>query len=110
MLILIYYSILIINKHHGKYVISRNIQTSSSGKRPVSGAHRLDILRTFFHQSVDVTEKYINDENLQSSDTSLVKSSESYWCSEYHKCHSLEMDDNVLCILYTASVPTHTMR
>lgn len=102
------FRILIINKNHGKYVISRNIQTSSSGKRPVSGAHRLDILRTFFHQSVDVIDKLINDEKLP--DTQFLKSPESYWCSEYHKCHSLEMDDNILCVLYTASVPTHTMR
>lgn len=35
---------------------------------------------------------------------------ETYWCSEYHKCHAFKSNDNILCILYSSSVPTHAMR
>ncbi|XP_055705067.1 protein fuzzy homolog [Phlebotomus papatasi] len=93
--------ILLINRPMAKYVISRNIQQSSTGKRTVSGTHRLDILRTFFHQAVDMIEDYIGN---------LATHSESYWCSDYHKCHALIQDQNLICILYVAAIPTHTMR
>lgn len=35
---------------------------------------------------------------------------ESYWCSEYHKCHCLVERDNMMCIMYTANIPTCTAR
>lgn len=102
--------ILLINKVHKKYVISRNVHTSSSGKRTISGTHRLDILRAFFHQSSEVINEFMNGVVGKTQNSGLATSSESYWCSEYHKCHSLELDDNLICILYVASIPVHTMR
>ncbi|XP_059620046.1 protein fuzzy homolog isoform X2 [Phlebotomus argentipes] len=93
--------ILLINRAQAKYVISRNIQQSSTGKRSVSGAHRLDILRTFFHQAADMIDDYLGN---------LAVHAESYWCSDYHKCHALVQEDNLICVLYVAAIPTHTMR
>ncbi|GAB0090041.1 FUZZY [Sergentomyia squamirostris] len=93
--------ILLINRAMGKYVISRNIQQSSTGKRNISGTHRLDILRTFFHQAVDMIEEYLGN---------LATHTESYWCSDYHKCHALIQEENLICVLYVAAIPTHTMR
>jgi hypothetical protein len=35
---------------------------------------------------------------------------ETYWCSEYHKCHALRRGATLLCVLYASAVPIHTMR
>nr|CAD7585813.1 unnamed protein product [Timema genevievae] len=35
---------------------------------------------------------------------------ETYWCSEYHKCHALRSGGILLCMLYTSAVPIQTMR
>lgn len=129
------FSIILINKTHSKYIISRNIQQTNSGKRSMSsGGHRLDILRTFFHQAIDTVDDALNSDvsnsilvadkmtfdlvdgsglnpgpaNLVAKKT--IKSSEAYWCSDYHKCHSYTYGDNIICILYIAAIPTHTMR
>lgn len=107
--------ILLINKTHAKYIMSRNLQPAIGNKRVIntSGHHRLDILRTFFHQAVDVIDQFIALEpnaNLLLATSNGTKSVESYWCSEYHKCHAYSLDDNLICILYVAAIPTHTMR
>lgn len=34
---------------------------------------------------------------------------ETYWCSEFHKCHALKINDNILCVLYNSAVPTHAL-
>lgn len=39
-----------------------------------------------------------------------IRAKETYWCSEYYKCHALKEKDNILCILYTYSVPIYTIR
>lgn len=96
--------------------MSRNIQQTSSGKRATAGGHRLDILRMFFHQAVDVMEGVLGIEAIKTDDenndetSTRAKSSEMYWCSEYHKCHAYRLDGNLICVLYTAAIPTHTMR
>lgn len=45
--------VMVVNLEEQKYVISRSVQ-SSGGRRALSGAHRLDILRTFFLKAVQV--------------------------------------------------------
>ncbi|XP_050082425.1 protein fuzzy [Anopheles aquasalis] len=112
---------LLLNREQAKYVMSRGVlslnnSTTATADRkqhrtdrgPTSsvasgGNHRLDILRAFFHQSVDVME-----ETLREGDR--VINLEQYWCSDYHKCHALIEGSNVLCILYTSAIPTHIMR
>lgn len=121
--------ILLINRLHVKYVMSRNLQPAVGNKRVINtgGHQRLDILRMFFHQAVDVIDAFLaqtkdrNDDLLNRPGSSLAtsmavnpteptKSLESYWCSDYHKCHSLSANDNLICILYVAALPTHAMR
>ncbi|CAH0561149.1 unnamed protein product [Brassicogethes aeneus] len=110
---------LLLNTSQGKYVISKNPQQNST-KKPASSSHRLDILRTFFYQAVTcflVTEDF-KIENSNYKETSkdqldvddLNIGTETYWCSEYHKCHAMKINDNILCVLYGSSVPTHAMR
>lgn len=36
--------------------------------------------------------------------------SETYWCSEYHKCHAQRSGNYLCCALYAPTVPNHTMR
>lgn len=107
-----------INLPHSKYIMSRNIQQTSSGKRATAGGHRLDILRMFYHQAVDVMDgvlgieaiKTDDDNNEEATKDRMEKSSEMYWCSDYHKCHAYRLENNLICVLYTAAIPTHTMR
>uniref|UniRef100_A0A182NUV5 Fuzzy n=1 Tax=Anopheles dirus TaxID=7168 RepID=A0A182NUV5_9DIPT len=109
---------LLLNREQAKYVMSRsggptpNSATAGKGRHQgtlglssggTSSAHRLDILRSFFHQSVDVME-----DTLREGDR--VMNLEQYWCSDYHKCHALIEGSNVLCVLYTSAIPTHIMR
>lgn len=95
--------LLLLNRHSKKFLLSRNIhQTSSTVKRTLSGTHRLDILRTFFHQSVDIIDDIISNKQIENL--------EQYWCSDYHKCHALINENNILCVLFIAAIPTHTMR
>lgn len=98
----------------GKFVLSRNSQNS---KNRVSGAHRLDVLRTFYYQAVEtflLSDGTTDDEVSESSKPKLGHEfkgvRETYWCSEYHKCHAVKEGDHVFCVLYTSIVPTHTMR
>lgn len=93
---------LLINKNHKKFVISKNIQ-QVVGKK---SSHRMDILRGFFHQSVDCDD--FEQSSLYSADS--VKVTEQYYTSDYHKCHALINDANVLCVLYLSAIPTHTMK
>lgn len=116
--------ILLVNKTHSKYVISRNLQPAVGNKRVINtgGHHRLDILRTFFHQAVDDIDSFLARGNngaggqmpppavYEMNGNQTTKAVESYWCSEYHKCHSYLQEDNLICILYGATIPTHTMR
>ncbi|XP_015594332.1 protein fuzzy homolog isoform X2 [Cephus cinctus] len=104
----------------GKFVLSRNPQNT---KNRVTGTHRLDILRTFYHQAVETFLLSEDIEECQTDSTETPKrlnqqengqkfegAKETYWCSEYHKCHAVKEGDQVFCVLYSATVPTHTMR
>lgn len=106
--------ILLVNRTHSKYVMSRNLQPAVGNKRVINtgGHHRLDILRTFFHQAVDVIEPFLCDESnsILAPQTSPCKMLESYWTLEYHKCHSFISGENLICILYASTIPVHTMR
>ncbi|XP_043247914.1 protein fuzzy homolog [Colletes gigas] len=91
-----------------KFVLGRNIQYA---KNRVSGSHRLDILRTFYHQAVETFILSPESEGERKSDNwKFVGAKEIYLCSEYHKCHAVKYGDHILCILYASIVPTHTMR
>lgn len=48
------------------------------------------------------------DSSNNNSDSNIAN--ETYWCSEYHKCHAAKVNDNILCVLYASSIPTHAMR
>ncbi|XP_076672762.1 fuzzy planar cell polarity protein-like protein [Andrena cerasifolii] len=99
---------LLVNYKVQKFVLGRNTQYT---KNRISGSHRLDILRTFYHQAV---ETFIlssdSSDGIKSDGWKFVGAKETYLCSEYHKCHAVKYGDHVLCILYASIVPTHTMR
>lgn len=105
--------IMLLNQKIKKCVISRHLQQSSSGKRNISGSHRLSILKTFFDETVDSLDDFI-----ESCKASIPQESGSehscfsqYWSSEYHKCNSTKDEDgNLICVLYVASIPTYTMK
>lgn len=110
---------LLINDVIGKYLISRNLNKKESCL--LSGSHRLGVLRTFYYQSVSVflipkKESQVKgaqggeSESFRDKEKYNFPALETYWCSEYHKCHALRSGDNVMCVLYSASVPTPTMR
>jgi protein fuzzy len=93
---------LLINKLQKKFVISKNVQ-QVYGKK---SSHRMDILRSFYHQIVDVED--FSDSTLHSSDN--VQITEQYYTSDYHKCHAIISDECILCVLYLSSIPTYTMQ
>ncbi|XP_020286481.1 protein fuzzy homolog [Pseudomyrmex gracilis] len=103
---------LLANYKVDKFVLGRNPQCA---KNRVTVSHRLDILRTFYHQAVETFalsmdhNEEINDEK-NPSVWKFTGAKETYLCSEYHKCHAVKHGDNILCVLYTSVVPTHTMR
>lgn len=51
-----------------------------------------------------------SEKRTNKTDNYLKTATETYWSSEYHKCHALKEIDNILCVLYKSTVPTHTMR
>ncbi|CAH1174065.1 unnamed protein product [Phaedon cochleariae] len=104
---------LLVNTTTKKYMMSKCPQMAS--KKTTSSSHRLDILRTFFYRAV--INELIPSENAEANaaennheEKSEHVGIETYWCSEYHKCHALRVDDNVLCVLYNSSVPTHALK
>lgn len=91
-----------------KFVLGKNTQYT---KNRVSGSHRLDILRTFYHQAVETFILSPESKSETMSDSwKFIGAKEIYLCSEYHKCHAVKYGDHILCILYASIVPTHTMR
>ncbi|KAK0098236.1 hypothetical protein PV326_010135 [Microctonus aethiopoides] len=102
---------LLVNYQMGKYIISKNAKQLVSNS---IGNHRLDILRTFYYQAVetfltsDNNDRQDQEKNL--AEQKNIRAKETYWCSEYYKCHALKEKDNILCILYTYSVPIYTIR
>lgn len=93
---------LLINKSLKKYIISKNIQ-QVAGKK---SSHRMDILRHFFQQCVDIDEY----NNAPQDGPGSYQVTDHYSTSDYHKCHAWIRDNTILCVLYVAAVPTHTMR
>ncbi|XP_075237279.1 fuzzy planar cell polarity protein-like protein [Lycorma delicatula] len=84
--------LLLVNFLYGKYLLSRNL----FGNKKEAG----DVLRTFYYQTAPSILKK----------DGCIKGLEIYWCSEYHKLHALNVKDNLICVLYSSSIPTHTMR
>lgn len=103
-----FYRLILINTSTGKYMTSKNPHQQTS-KKLGGSSHRLDILRTFFYRSVMSTLIVKNSHKLECSEEQELETLETYWCSEYHKCHAMKVNDNVLCVLYNSSVPTHAM-
>lgn len=117
-------SLLIVNIKIGKYMISSN-SNSNLAQCGGNGNNRLDILKTFYYQAVlsllesenenNYNDSEINDKGRKSE--KYIKSNmqentsvkEIYWCSEYHKCHALLLKNNLICVLYTSSIPTYSM-
>lgn len=95
---------LLVNKSTKKYVISRNVQLIANKRN----SHRMDILRTFFHQAVDCDifkkSPFYDDTNEN------IAVNEHFYVSDYHKCHALIQNQNILCVLYLSVIPTYTMR
>lgn len=102
---------LLIDYQTGKYVAGRNPKPSSNHP---TGTHKLDILRSFYYQAVEVfltsepSDKQEHDKNTNKKP--VIRSKETYWCLEYYKCHALKEKDNIICILYTYTIPIHTIR
>ncbi|XP_030762109.1 protein fuzzy homolog [Sitophilus oryzae] len=112
--------LLLVNIKRKKYMMSKNPQ-QNSGRKMSSSSHRLDILRTFFYQAIMNTlipnsktwQENNVSEDLKTDKLALDESTEgmeSYWCSEYHKCHGIKVCDNILCVLYSSATPTYAMR
>lgn len=120
--------LLLVNYSAGKYVISKNPHQNAT-KKIASSSHRLDILRTFYYRMVlsflmnedDKKRVNVEKETTKKNDKKKVQKEqpdssnlnvgkETYWCSEYHKCHALISQENILCVLYNSSVPTFEMR
>lgn len=102
-------SLLLINYKIGKYVISQNPQ--QGGSKRSSSSHRLDILKSFYYHAVIkflIPHNETNNDKDSLGDDNIGK--ETFWCSEYHKCHAAKEKDNIICILYKSTIPTHTMR
>ncbi|CAG9119233.1 unnamed protein product [Plutella xylostella] len=104
--------VFVINISSHRCVFSRNLPQTNQKGRGMSGSHRLDILRTFYIKSVrDVApELRITDSDNNESNNDLEGMCETYWQSEYHKCHAQRSGNLLCCALYAPSVPTHTMR
>ncbi|KAL1122092.1 hypothetical protein AAG570_003498 [Ranatra chinensis] len=86
---------LLINIEVGKFVSSRCSVTNKKDCRSPS-----EVLRTFYYQTA-----YLLAKN-ESQNTPV----EAYWCSEFHKLHALCRGKNLLCVLYIAAIPVHTIR
>lgn len=98
---------LLINDKTRRYVISKNVQSNTTGKK---NSGRLNILRQFFQQAIQVVQQ-MNFSGIDEGDTSaVVKNKEQYWAAEYYKCHGLIDGDNTLCVLYASVVSTPVMR
>lgn len=100
--------LLLINVDEHKFMLSRNAQQVSK-TRSLTGMHRLDILRTFYYEAVATfLINLAEDESEELVNTSEAE--ETYWCSEYHKCHAIKVGSDILCVLYTSVVQQTTMR
>lgn len=99
--------ILVISIDKRRCVFSRHIHGTIQKNRGMSGVHKMDILRTFYVTTAKelITEFKINDDK-----ECFGEINETYWCSEYHKCHAQRSGNLLCCALYAPAVPNHTMR
>ncbi|XP_072939289.1 protein fuzzy homolog [Epargyreus clarus] len=105
--------ILVINISKRRCVFSRHLHISNQKSRGMSGAHRMDILRTFYVTTAkDLIPQAISKDEEKNNSTvdALPGMVETYWCSEYHKCHAQRSGNLFCCALYAPTVPTHTTR
>ncbi|XP_075974801.1 fuzzy planar cell polarity protein-like protein isoform X1 [Anticarsia gemmatalis] len=104
--------ILIVNINKRRGVFSRHLHASNTKGRGMSGAHRIDILRTFYVTSARdlAPELKHKDANNKDSNEHSLCMTETYWCSEYHKCHAQRSGNILCCALYSSSVQLHTIR
>nr|CAD7442720.1 unnamed protein product [Timema bartmani] len=104
--------LLLIDHECGKFMLSRNQHPDSAGHetRSLNSAHRLDVLRTFYHQVATPFFSHNDEGNFAEKSPVSSQALETYWCSEYHKCHALRSGGILLCMLYTSAVPIQTMR
>ncbi|XP_034941565.1 protein fuzzy homolog [Chelonus insularis] len=102
---------LLINYRVGKFVMSRNIKQTTNHQ---TNLYKLDILRTFYYQAVEtflLTESNKKQEKEKNSNKKkTIRTKETYWCLEYYKCHALKAKSNILCVLYTYSIPIDKIR
>ena len=70
------------------------------------------MLKTFYHHAAEtfLLPSTCIEEKKSSESHTFRGAKETYWCSEYHKCHALKETPHIFCVLYTSTVPTHTMR
>ncbi|XP_050665137.1 protein fuzzy homolog isoform X1 [Leptidea sinapis] len=104
--------LLVININKRRCVFSRHLHLPNQKTRGMSGVYKTDILRTFFITTArDLTpELKMKDNEIKDCTFGLGAMTETYWCSEYHKCHAMRSGELMCCALYAATVPTHTMR
>lgn len=103
--------IMLLNKNLKKCVISRHLQQSTSGKRTLSGSHRMSILKSFFDEAIDALGDFIESSKASYTEDSKHSCLSQYWSSEYHKCNYVtDGEGNLICVLYVASIPTYTMK
>ncbi|KAG6450696.1 protein fuzzy homolog [Manduca sexta] len=102
--------ILVININNRRCVFSRHLHPPSQKGRATSGAHRMDILRTFYVTSCKELVPELKREADAKDPEPLAIMNETYWCSEYHKYHAQRSQTLLCCVLYTATVQIHTMR
>lgn len=95
---------LLINKLSKKYVISRNIQQVANKRN----SHRMEILRTFYHQAIDCSS--FEDSSFYDPADENILTNEHFYVSDYHKCHALIQNYTVICVLYLSAIPTHAMK
>uniref|UniRef100_A0A2H1VKW6 SFRICE_001495 n=1 Tax=Spodoptera frugiperda TaxID=7108 RepID=A0A2H1VKW6_SPOFR len=104
--------LLVININKRRCVFSRHLHLSSQKGRGMSGAHRMDILRTFYVTSARdlAPELKLKDGNHKELNDEIGNMCETYWCSEYHKCHAQRSGNILCCALYASTVQLHTVR
>ncbi|KAJ2950137.1 hypothetical protein O0L34_g11487 [Tuta absoluta] len=103
--------ILVININRRRCVFSRHLHATSQKGRAISGTHRLDILRTFYVTSArDLAPELRLVDGHDKGEDDFSGLQETYWCSDYHNCHAQRSGNLLACVLYSSTVPTHTMR
>ncbi|KAG8223505.1 hypothetical protein J437_LFUL004973 [Ladona fulva] len=112
---------LLVDENLGKFMLSTNVLGDGAAhgdvvSHPVSEAHRKMVLRTFYWQiSSTFMPSSVKSPDEETQNVSSIRECppralESYWCSEYHKCHAMQLGSNQIFVLYSAAVPTPTMR